>query len=124
MSNQTVSWQRAEGLLALVAATALFHHLGGAWLVFALLFFVPDASMLGYLLGAARGATIYNTFHNYALPLALGTLGLVLNSPTMQLGALIWSAHIGFDRALGYGLKLPTSFGDTHMGALKGARRA
>jgi hypothetical protein len=28
---------------------------------------------------------------------------------------LIWIAHIGVDRALGYGLKYPSSFKDTHL---------
>ena len=30
--------------------------------------------------------------------------------------ALIWAAHIGVDRVLGYGLKYPTAFRDTHLG--------
>jgi hypothetical protein len=30
--------------------------------------------------------------------------------------ALIWSAHIGIDRLLGYGLKYPTAFKETHLG--------
>jgi hypothetical protein len=29
--------------------------------------------------------------------------------------ALIWFAHIGFDRLLGFGLKYPTRFKDTHL---------
>ncbi|KKB35215.1 hypothetical protein QY97_01956 [Bacillus thermotolerans] len=28
---------------------------------------------------------------------------------------LIWSAHIGMDRAIGYGLKYSTHFKDTHL---------
>ena len=28
---------------------------------------------------------------------------------------LVWLAHIGIDRALGYGLKYPTHFEDTHL---------
>jgi len=32
----------------------------------------------------------------------------------MQL-ALIWLVHIGADRLLGYGLKYPTAFKDTHL---------
>ena len=31
--------------------------------------------------------------------------------------------HVGLDRALGYGLKYPSGFGDTHLGAI-GRRRA
>lgn len=30
--------------------------------------------------------------------------------------ALIWLLHIGFDRAIGYGLKYPSSFKETHLG--------
>jgi len=29
--------------------------------------------------------------------------------------SLIWLAHIGFDRMLGFGLKYPTRFADTHL---------
>jgi hypothetical protein len=29
--------------------------------------------------------------------------------------ALIWFAHISMDRTVGYGLKYPTSFKDTHL---------
>ena len=29
--------------------------------------------------------------------------------------ALIWLTHIGVDRAVGYGLKYPTDFKDTHL---------
>jgi hypothetical protein len=29
--------------------------------------------------------------------------------------ALIWIAHIAFDRLLGFGLKYPTQFKDTHL---------
>jgi len=28
----------------------------------------------------------------------------------------VWTAHIGADRAPGYGLEYPTEFGDTHLG--------
>ena len=38
--------------------------------------------------------------------------------------ALIWVAHIGFDRMLGYGLKYPTAFGHTHLGVVGKLRRA
>lgn len=124
MLNQTVWWQRIEGAMALCVAALVFRHLNGSWLVFAILFFVPDASMLGYLAGPKRGAAIYNVFHSYAIPLVASALGVALGNGPLQFVTLIWTAHIGFDRLLGYGLKLPTGFGDTHLGTLKGARRA
>ena len=32
--------------------------------------------------------------------------------------AVIWTAHIAFDRTLGYGLKLPAGFHHTHLGRI------
>ena len=36
---------------------------------------------------------------------------------TLAIG-LIWLAHIGFDRLIGYGLKYETGFRHTHLGVL------
>jgi hypothetical protein len=38
--------------------------------------------------------------------------------------ALIWLAHIGIDRALGYGLKYASGFGFTHLGRIGPAARS
>jgi hypothetical protein len=46
---------------------------------------------------------------------ALGTVGVVTGSSAATKVALIWLAHIGADRLLGYGLKYPTTFKDTHL---------
>ena len=55
---------------------------------------------------------IYNLFHNYTLPAVLAAYG-VLGGNTLAVSlALIWFAHIGMDRLLGYGLKYADSFGD------------
>jgi hypothetical protein len=113
---------RLEGLAALVLAVLGFQRLGGSWLLFAELFLLPDLSMLGYLAGRRLGAAAYNIAHSYIGPALLGALGAALVSPTAMQVALIWAAHIGFDRLLGYGLKYPTAFGDTHLG-LAGNRR-
>ena len=111
---------RLEGAAVLTAAIALYAHLGGSGLAFALLLFAPDVSMIGYLRGPALGAVVYNAAHVYAGPLALGVIGLLLGwLPGVQL-ALIWAAHIGLDRTLGYGLKYATGFKDTHLGQLSG----
>ncbi len=125
-----IAWLRFEGLAVLVAATALYWHLGASWLLFALLFFAPDVSFAGYLAGARVGAVVYNLAHTYSSPLAVGLAGLYVSAgadtsivahahvgpgPTV---ALIWLAHVGFDRALGYGLKYPTAFQDTHLGRI------
>ena len=113
-------WLRLEGIVAFLLAITLFAHEGGSWLVFAVLFFVPDVSFAGYLAGPRVGAATYNIAHSYVGPLILAaTMRSV--GPGLTL-ALVWAAHVGFDRALGYGLKYPTAFGDTHLGRI--GRRA
>jgi hypothetical protein len=104
-----------EGALLFLAAVVAYAHLrANAWLFIGLLL-VPDVSMLGYLRDARLGSLIYNLAHHYAPPLVLFAFGLAAGQPLAVQGALIWLAHIGVDRALGYGLKYPTTFKDTHM---------
>ncbi|GLR92489.1 hypothetical protein GCM10007858_01070 [Bradyrhizobium liaoningense] len=45
-------------------------------------------------------------------------LGFGLASPLTLSIALIWLAHIGIDRALGYGLKYSAGFSFTHLGRI------
>jgi hypothetical protein len=45
--------------------------------MFAGLFLVPDASMLGYLVNARAGAVCYNIVHSYLLPLGIATLAIL-----------------------------------------------
>lgn len=109
---------RLEGFLVLVAAAISYAGLDASWWSFAILFLAPDLSMLGYLAGPKVGATIYNTAHFYGLPLALITCGVFMSVPTALAIGLIWAAHIGFDRALGYGLKYAEGFGASHLGRI------
>jgi hypothetical protein len=53
--------------------------------------------------------------HNLVFPIALGTAGLLADPGSAVAVALIWAAHIGVDRLVGYGLKYPTAFKDTHL---------
>jgi hypothetical protein len=64
------------------------------------------------------GCIAYNLAHTYALALALTLAGFLAGVPAAAAGGLIWIAHIGFDRALGYGLKYSSGFGDTHLGRI------
>src|SRR5258706_8485917 len=109
---------RAEGLSLLAAAIALYAHIGGDWRMFALLFLVPDLSFAGYLAGPRLGALTYNAMHATIAPLLLGATGLALALSIAANLSLIWLAHIGFDRALGYGLKHAKGFGFTHLGRI------
>jgi hypothetical protein len=106
---------QSEGAAVLLAAGLFYHQIHASWLWFALLFLVPDISMLGYLTGVKRGAAIYNLFHTYTIPL-LAYVGCWLSSQTSSCWLLlIWVSHIGFDRLMGYGLKYETAFKETHL---------
>jgi hypothetical protein len=109
---------RLEGLALLAAMAALYAWQGTSWWLFAALFFTPDLSFAGYLLGSRPGAIIYNAVHTTVVPGVLLGIGLVLGQPLAVALAVIWLAHIGFDRALGYGLKQPDGFGFTHLGRI------
>jgi hypothetical protein len=106
---------RVEGVALLSLSVLLYRVNGGSWLLFGVLLLAPDLSMLGYLAGPKVGAAIYNAFHTYGIPAVVGALGMIFASPVAIAVALIWFAHIGMDRTVGYGLKYPTSFKDTHL---------
>ncbi|MBR0671085.1 DUF4260 family protein [Neoroseomonas soli] len=114
-------WLRAEGAALMAGAAGAYAALGGNWWVFALLFLAPDLTMLGYLRDARLGAGLYNAGHSTIGPLALAAAGWAWWPAALPI-AMIWLAHIGFDRALGYGLKSPAGFGFTHLGRV--GRRA
>ena len=109
---------RLEGACVLAVALWLYAHHGAGRLVFALLFLAPDLSMFGYLLGPRTGAHVYNAAHTYLLPFALAGLSLLFEGTWLLAVALIWTAHVGFDRLLGYGLKYPRAFQQTHLGRI------
>jgi hypothetical protein len=104
-----------EGAAIFLAATAFYRAGHNPWWLFAVLFLAPDLFMLGYLLDAKRGAAVYNLVHTLTLPLLLLGTAFVFTAPRCIPYSLIWLAHIGIDRALGYGLKYPTFFKDTHL---------
>jgi hypothetical protein len=113
---------RWEALVLLGALIAVYAHYGQGWLVFALLFFVPDLSMIAYLWGPRSGALAYNAAHSEIGPFALGAIALLAPSQFIGGLALIWLAHIAFDRALGYGLKSFAGFRFTHLGTIGNVR--
>ena len=109
---------RLEGLTLFLGMVLLYAVWGCSWWVFALLFLVPDLSFAAYLAGPQTGAIVYNAAHSYLLPVALMTAGFALTEPLILSIAMIWLAHIGIDRALGYGLKYEAGFGFTHLGRI------
>jgi hypothetical protein len=98
--------------------TLLYAIWGGLWWVYAILFLVPDLSFAAYLAGPKPGAIVYNAAHSYMAPVTLMTAGFAAASPLTLSIAMIWLAHIGIDRALGYGLKYAEGFSFTHLGRI------
>jgi hypothetical protein len=112
---------RIEGAALALAAIYLFHRLGGNWWLFGALILVPDVGLVAYLLGTRAGAIAYNAMHVLFVPIALALAGFLLPQFDLLSVALIWMAHIGIDRALGFGLKYGAGFGLTHLGRIGGA---
>ena len=112
------TWLRFEGAAIVAASLVFYRYEHASWVLFAALFLAPDLAMLGYLAGSRVGAAAYNLVHNYVLPLLLLMVAVLTARPTAAPYALIWVAHIGFDRMLGCGLKYPSGFGDNHLGRI------
>ncbi|MGH2511290.1 MAG: DUF4260 domain-containing protein [Candidatus Limnocylindrales bacterium] len=111
-------WLRAEGAATLGAGLAGFLFLGLPWWTFPLLLFVPDVSMVGYLRGPRLGAIVYNVAHDLATGVVVAGVGLALGSVPMAAAGAVLVAHGGMDRMMGYGLKFPSGFKDTHLGRI------
>ena len=109
---------RLEGLTLFAGMTMLYAVWGGSWWIYAILFLVPDLSFAAYLANPRIGAIVYNAAHSYMAPVAMMTSSFALASPLWLSIAMIWMAHIGFDRALGYGLKYSAGFSFTHLGRI------
>lgn len=119
---------RLEGAFLLLAMALAFHWLttlpgGPSWVLFGVLLLAPDISMLGYLAGPRLGAVVYNAAHTTLVPILLGLAGSISGVQILTALAVIWGAHIGLDRALGYGLKYPGAFRNTHLGRLNPGRK-
>jgi hypothetical protein len=112
------TWLRLEGAAVTVASLVAYHWQLANWWIFAAAFLLPDLSMLGYLAGPTLGARAYNLVHSYVGPIFLATYGIGIGRADVVPWALIWLAHIGFDRALGYGLKYDSAFQETHLGRI------
>jgi hypothetical protein len=112
------TWLRLEGAAVLIASLVAFEQQHASWILFAAAFLAPDLSMLGYLAGPIVGAWTYNVVHSYVAPIALVVVAIGFGHPSLLPWALIWLAHIGLDRLLGYGLKYSSAFNDTHLGGI------
>ncbi|RTZ45670.1 DUF4260 family protein [Candidimonas sp. SYP-B2681] len=110
---------RLEGLVVLAAASLAYSEFADhGWTIFAICFLLPDISFSGYLLGPKAGAAAYNFAHSYIGAVVCLIVGLLSAIPLLLTIGLIWCAHIGFDRMLGYGLKYQAGFSFTHFGRI------
>jgi hypothetical protein len=107
-----------EGAALFAAALYAYWLTGTSWWLFLILFLTPDLSFAAYLAGPRMGALAYNAVHATVGPLALAAYGIAFGPAILIALAMIWAAHVGFDRMLGYGLKYPTAFADTHLGRI------
>ena len=113
---------RIEALCVLAFSVLAYAKFGSGWVVFALFFFAPDLSFLAYRAGPKVGAVTYNIAHSLIGAIVLLATGILLSAPMAITAGIIWAAHIGFDRALGYGLKYSAGFEFTHLGRIGRAR--
>jgi hypothetical protein len=109
---------RLEWLAVFAASLVAYGLLHFSWLWFVVLILAPDLFMLGYLAGPRVGAFCYNLIHTLIAPAVVALFGWWLTLPWLAALALILTAHIAIDRALGYGLKYASGFKDTHLGRI------
>ncbi|KFF26836.1 DUF4260 domain-containing protein [Chryseobacterium vrystaatense] len=109
---------KLEYFAFLVLGILAFNRTELSWWWFAGLFLTPDISMLGYAVNNKTGAFFYNLFHHLGLAVVIYLAGSALTLPYLQMAGAILFSHSAFDRILGYGLKYPDSFQNTHLGRI------
>jgi hypothetical protein len=106
---------RIEGGVLFAATILCYRESHASWPLFAALLLAPDLSLVGYVAGAKTGAAVYNFVHTLTGPLIFLGFGIAAAHFSLLPYAMIWIVHIGMDRMLGFGLKYPTHFSDTHL---------
>jgi len=104
-----------------VGALLAYATVGRSWWLVPLTLLLPDVTMVGYLGGTRLGSWFYNVGHSTLLPATAIGIGWWQDSTLAVALGLIWLAHVGLDRVLGYGLKYDDHFQHTHLGRI-GAR--
>lgn len=96
----------------------LFTLLPYPWWVYPLLLFIPDISIMGYMINSVTGAYLYNFIHHRGIAIILYIGGILMGRPLIALAGLMLFAHSSLDRVFGYGLKHTDSFNETHLGTI------
>lgn len=109
---------RLENAALAVIALYAYHVLGFSWITFGIFILAPDLAMVGYLISSKIGAICYNVAHSWILASSLLVSAHLIENDMLMCAGLILAAHIGIDRAIGYGLKHYSGFKDTHLGGI------
>ena len=109
-------WLRLEGLTLLLGSLVAYSTTRQAWWLVPVTLLSPDLLMVGYLAGTRSGGSMYNLAHTTSLPAALIGLGWWQHQRLALALGLVWLAHIGMDRLMGYGLKYDDNLQHTHLG--------
>jgi hypothetical protein len=122
-SNGTVSgaprlWLRLEAAALLTGALIAYSTTGQHWWLVPVVVLLPDLAMTGYVGGTRIGAFLYNLAHATPVPALVIGLDWWQHRPLVLGLGLVWLAHIGLDRLMGYGLKYDDHFQHTHLGIL------
>ncbi|MDO6657347.1 DUF4260 domain-containing protein [Anaerobacillus sp. 1_MG-2023] len=105
----------SEGVIVFIISLYFYAQIGLSWWVFFFLLLIPDLSMLGYLVNNTAGSIIYNTVHSYILPGLIVMISMILDYNILFALGLVWVAHIGMDRSIGFGLKYSSTTKITHL---------
>lgn len=116
--KQSVVFQRVESAAIFFASLYLYINLDFNLWIFLLLLFIFDLFMIGYIFNARVGAYLYNLGHSMIFPPIIFAIGFTTDTRFLIGFSLIWFAHIGLDRGMGYGLKYTSGFKDTHLGEI------
>lgn len=97
--------ERLESLAIALASTYFYSLVGVGWVFYIAMILAPDISFIGYIYSKSAGTKSYNLVHNYIFSFLLVIIGILVNNPLITSTGLIFTAHVGFDRFLGFGLK-------------------
>lgn len=116
--NHVIRHLKLEALsLAILMLVLTYAADAPLWLPF-VVFPVFDIGMLGYLSNPKHGSLTYNVMHNATIPTFCIVFGVLADAKVVAVIGYVWTFHIAFDRALGFGLKYKTSFYRTHLGEI------
>jgi len=111
-------WLRLEAATLLAASLIAYSTTHRSWWLVPLVLLLPDLVVVGYLSSTRLGAIAYNAAHSTPVPAAVIAFGWWQGNHLVLAIGLIWLAHIGLDRTLGYGLKYDDHFQHTHLGRM------